>query len=238
MAWVSPADRKALKRAAAEADATLAELVRGLARCFVNATIDPAHVLSGTIPRAYPGAIPCLFLHDANERVTNRVRPGCEWAADGYGVITEKLEGILGRVTTRNGSVVRSERFRPPGTARRHRGIHTGWFVEANEFSADDQPLLAAVRGTDTSAWPDDEHVCVAHGPGIGQNPLRLRSGSCVRTAALTPYTGIPRTFWDLRRAVSELESLVAPGRPASGLVFHHPDGRACQLTRSDFGLD
>ena len=239
VAWVSPEERKALKRVAVEAEASVAELIRALASGLAHNVISAEELLQqvrrGT---AVMEKIPTLFDRGDDFRVVERVRAGCEWVFDGQGAATEKLDGTNIRLTVRAGAVVRVEKRRNPSKAHKARGIVDGWYVDADEHAADDKWIFEAARNTDTSAWPDGEHSCEALGPRIQGNGLDLQAHTCVPFNLEIPvYEIADRSFNGLKASLAELESRFAPGHLAEGIVFHHPDGRRAKIKRRDFAF-
>jgi hypothetical protein len=77
VAWVSPAERIALKRFAAEADTSVAELIRALAGGLLEGVIQPDellnHVRKGMLVME---KIPTLFDRGEDFKVTRRLRMG------------------------------------------------------------------------------------------------------------------------------------------------------------------
>lgn len=237
VAWLSPDERKALKRMAVEADTSVAELIRSLASGLAHAVITPDELLSqyrrGSLVME---KIPTIFDRDDHFRVTDRVRAGCEWVFAGEGDATEKLDGMNVRLTVRGGVLVRVEKRRNPSKLQKKQGVKDGWYVDADEFGPEDRWIFEAARGTDVSKWPDGEHPCEALGPNIQGNPLGLERHLCVPFNREAPvYQQVPRSFDGLRDFLRQMESRFAPGHAAEGIVFHHPDGRRAKIKRKDF---
>lgn len=235
--WVSPDERKALKRVAADADTSVADLIRGLASGLAKSVITADEL----IEQYRKGAsvmekIPTVFDRDDHFGVTPRVRAGCEWVLAGEGAATEKLDGMNIRLTIRSGTLVRVEKRRNPTKVQKQQGIKDGWYVDADEYGAEDKWILEAARTTDVSKWPDGEHSCEALGPSIQGNPLGLARHICVPFNMEVPQFQLAqRTFEALRDTLRSLESKYAPGHLAEGIVFHHPDGRRAKIKRKDF---
>ena len=180
--------------------------------------------------------IPTIFDRGDDFRVVNRPRPGCEWVFEGAGAATEKLDGMNIRLTIRSGGVVRVEKRRNPSKAQKQQGIVDGWYVDADEFGKEDKWIYEAVRGTDTSGWPDGEHPAEALGPNVQGNPLGLDRHLCVPFDLEVPqFEAVPRDFDGLRQFLAQAESRFSPGHAAEGIVFHHPDGRRAKIKRKDF---
>ncbi|WP_214414567.1 hypothetical protein [Sphaerisporangium fuscum] len=239
VAWISEEEKKALKRVAVEAGVSVADLVRALAGGLAGGVIAPeeliGHVRKGT---QIMEKIPTLFERDDRFHVVDRPRAECAWVFDGEGTPTEKLDGTNIRLTTRSGLLVRVEKRRNPTKAQKGQGIVDGWYVDTDDSSAEDKWILAAARNTDVTGWPDGEHPCEALGPRIQGNPLGLEEHLCVPFNLHVPaYQDVPRTYAGLRDFLMELESRFSPGRPAEGIVFHHPDGRRAKIKRRDFPL-
>ncbi|MER5602283.1 hypothetical protein [Streptomyces sp. NPDC002265] len=237
VAWVSPEEKKALKRVAVEAEVSVADLVRSLAGGLAAGVID-AEELIRQVRKGMQvmEKIPTLFERDDHFRVIDRPRAECAWVFAGEGTPTEKLDGTNVRLTVRSGRLVRVEKRRNPSKAQKQQGIVDGWYVDTDEYAADDKWILAAARNTDVSGWPDDEHPCEALGPRIQGNPLALDDHLCVPFNLEIPiYQDVPRSYSGLRDLLDKLESRYAPGHLAEGIVFHHPDGRRAKIKRKDF---
>ena len=237
VAWVSPEERKALKRVAVEAETSVAQLVRALASGLEHGVVTPEELLESTRKGSdVMEKIPTIFDRGPDFKVVDKVREGCEWVFDGHGAATEKLDGTNVRLTTRSGHLVRLEKRRNPSKLEKARGIIDGWYVDADEHAPEDRWIWEAARGTDVSEWPDGEHSCEALGPKVQGNPLGLSRHLCVPFNIEVPvYKVAKRTFDGLREFLSEMESQYAPGHLAEGIVFHHPDGRRAKIKRRDF---
>jgi hypothetical protein len=173
--WVSPHERKALKRVALEADASVAQLVRALANGLHHGVITAADILHQVRKGIQVmEKIPTIFDRGESFKVVNAPRKGCEWVFAGDGRATEKLDGTNVRLTVRAGHVVRVEKRRNPTKIQKQRGVIDGWYVDADEHGAEDKWIFEAVKGTDTSGWPDGEHSAEALGPSIQGNTLGL----------------------------------------------------------------
>jgi hypothetical protein len=236
--WISPHERKALKRVALEADVTVAHLVRALANGLHAGAITASeilhHVRKGILVME---KIPTIFDRNDAFKVIDSPRKSCEWVFAGEGKATEKLDGTNVRLTLRAGHVVRVEKRRNPTKVQKARGVIDGWYVDADEHSSEDKWIFEAVRGTDVKGWPDGEHSAEALGPSIQGNALGLEKNLCVPFNLEAPvFEDAPRTFAGLRAFLAKLESKFAPGHLAEGIVFHHPDGRRAKIKRKDFG--
>jgi hypothetical protein len=237
VAWVSPEEKKALKRVAVEAEVSVADLVRALAAGLADGVLTPEELI-GHVRKGLQvmEKIPTLFERDGRFRVVNRPRAECAWVFDGEGTPTEKLDGTNVRLTVRSGHLVRVEKRRNPSKAQKQQGIVDGWYVDTDDYGAEDKWILAAARATDVSGWPDGEHACEALGPHIQGNPLELAEHLCVPFNLQVPvFVDVPRGYDELREYLATLESRFAPGHLAEGIVFHHPDGRRAKIKRKDF---
>lgn len=237
VAWVSPEEKKALKRVAVEAGVPVAELVRALAAALAGEVVTHEELL-GHVRKGVQimEKIPTLFERDDHFRVVDRPRIECAWVFNGEGTPTEKLDGTNIRLTVRAGQLVRVEKRRNPSKIQKQQGIVNGWYADADSYSAEDKWILAAARDTDVAGWPDGEHPCEALGPSIQGNPLGLATHLCVPFNLEAPvYQDVPRRYGDLRDFLATLESRFAPGHLAEGIVFHHPDGRRAKIKRKDF---
>ncbi len=239
VAWVSPEERKALKRVAVEAESSVAQLVRALASGLAHGVISAEELLASVKKGiSVMEKIPTVFDRGPNFNVIDKVREGCEWVFDGQGAATEKLDGTNVRLTVRAGRLVRLEKRRNPSKVQKQQGIIDGWYVDADEHSAEDKWIWEAARHTDVSSWPDAEHSCEALGPKIQGNALGLEHHLCVPFNMEVPVYEVPRrSFAGLHDFLAEVESRYAPGHLAEGIVFHHPDGRRAKIKRRDFAL-
>lgn len=237
VAWVSPEEKKALKRVAVEAEVSVADLVRALAAGLADGVVTPEELI-GHVRKGMQvmEKIPTLFERDDHFKVVDRPRAECAWVFNGEGTPTEKLDGTNIRLTVRSGHLVRVEKRRNPSKVQKQQGIVDGWYVDTDEHGADDKWILAAARNTDVSGWEDGEHACEALGPRIQGNPLELDDYLCVPFNVEVPvFENVPRGYDGLRAYLSTLESRFAPSHPAEGIVFHHPDGRRAKIKRKDF---
>lgn len=237
VAWVSPEERKALKRIALEADSSVAELIRSLASGLEHNVISAEELLSQIKKgAAVMEKIPTLFDRGTDFKVVDRVRAGCEWVVEGQGQATEKLDGMNVRLTIRSGQLVRLEKRRNPNKLQKKGGIVDGWYVDAIENSKEDQWIFEASNKTVFADWPDGEHPCEALGPKIQGNSLGLHDYVCVPFDLEIPvYEDTPRTFMSIREQVMTLPSKYSPEHLAEGIVFHHSDGRRAKIKRKDF---
>lgn len=237
VAWVSPEERKALKRIAIEADSSVAELIRSLAGGLDKGVITYEELLHQIKKGAeVMEKIPTIFDRGENFKVINKVREGCEWVLAGEGAATEKVDGMNVRLTIRAGRCVRVEKRRNPTKVQKKQGIIDGWYVDADEYGQEDKWIFEAVKSTEVEGWPDGEHSCEALGPKIQGNPLGLEKHVCVPFNLEIPaFDEIPRSFGGLEKALAELESKYSPEHLAEGIVFHHPDGRRAKIKRKDF---
>jgi hypothetical protein len=237
VAWISPAEKKALKRVAVEAGVPVAELVRALATALASEVVSHEELL-GHVRKGVQvmEKIPTLFERDDHFRVVDLPRTECAWVFNGEGTPTEKLDGTNIRLTVRSGQLVRVEKRRNPSKIQKQQGIMDGWYADADDYSAEDKWILAAARDTNVSGWPDGEHPCEALGPSIQGNQLGLTGHLCVPFNLEAPvFQDVPRRYSELREFLATLESKFAPGHLAEGIVFHHPDGRRAKIKRKDF---
>lgn len=237
VAWVSPEERRALKKVAAEADTSVANLIRSLAAGLAKDVVTPQELIAQYRKGAsVMEKIPTVFERDGDFGVLPTVRPGCEWVLRGEGVATEKLDGMNVRLTIRGGTLVRLEKRRNPTRAQKDQGIIDGWYVDALETAPEDKWIFQAARATDVTDWPDGEHPCEALGPNIQGNPLELATHLCLPFNLQAPrYAQVPLSFEGMREFLASIQSLFSPGHFAEGIVFHHPDGRRAKIKRKDF---
>ena len=237
VAWVSPDERKALKRVAVDAGSSVAELIRALAGGLDQGVISHQELLRQVRRGAeVMEKIPTIFDRGDDFRVIDQIREGCEWVFEGEGEATEKVDGTNIRLTIRAKQCVRVEKRRNPSKIQKKSGIIDGWYVDADPHAKEDRWIYEAVENTDLNLWPDGEHPCEAMGPKIQGNTLGFEKHICIPFNLEIPhYAEIPRTFDGLRSALAELESKVSPEHLAEGIVFHHPDGRRAKIKRKDF---
>lgn len=235
--WVSGEERKALKRVAVEADTSVAQLVRALANGLALGAITPSELLSHVRKGIQAmEKISTIFDRGEDFTVLNQPRKGCEWVFAGEGRATEKLDGTNVRLTIRSGQVVRVEKRRNPSKLQKQQGVVDGWYVETDAYAREDKWILEAVKGTDTSGWPDGEHSAEALGPSIQGNSLGLARNLCVPFNLEIPeYENVPRGYEALKKYLERLDSRFSPGHLSEGIVFHHPDGRRAKIKRKDF---
>ncbi len=237
VAWVSPEERKALKRVAVDAETSVAQLIRALGSGLSHGVITVDELLS-QIKKGVDvmEKIPTIFDRGPDFKVTDQIRVGCEWVFDGEGEATEKIDGTNIRLTIRAGELVRIEKRRNPTKIQKKKGIIDGWYVDVDEYGKEDKWIVEAARGTNVTNWPDGEHSCEALGPKIQGNSLGLDRHLCVPFNMDIPtFEDVPRSFAGFKAFLRQLDSKYAPGHIAEGIVFHHPDGRRAKIKRKDF---
>lgn len=178
--------------------------------------------------------IPCLFQRIFNGRkaadITSDVTPGCEWVLAGEGTASRKWDGTACAVI---GGVLHKRYDAKPGKQAPPGSIpcqdpdpvtgHWPHWVPVSEQNPADKHHLAA--WAQLAPLPDGTYELV--GPAINGNPeglseLALRAHGDV-------VLDVPRTFDGLREFLDA--NLI------EGIVFAHPDGRACKIRRNDFGM-
>lgn len=237
VAWVSPEERRSLKRFANEADTSVADLIRSLASGLEHGVIGEDELLKQVRKgKAVMEKIPTIFQRGENFKVTPQAHPDCGWVFDGEGIATEKLDGTNVRLTMRAGKCVRLEKRRNPNKKQKALGIKDGWYVDADEYSPEDKWIFESMKNTEVSSWPDGEHSAEALGPKIQGNPLKLKHHICVPFNMEIPsFEGIDRNFEGLKKILTDMESRYSPTNLVEGIVFHHPDGRRAKIKRKDF---
>lgn len=178
--------------------------------------------------------IPCLFkrvFHGPDSTtLLQEATPGCEWVLNGEGVATRKWDGTACAVI--NG-VLHKRYDAKHGKPAPKNGIPcqepdpiTGhwphWVPVSHSNPADRWHVQAwTVEG------PLDEGTYELIGPRIGGNPERVANHTLKKHG--DEVLDVPRSFEGIRLFlwVAEME----------GIVFHHPDGRACKIRRRDFGF-
>ena len=179
---------------------------------------------------------PTIFGRGPDFKITDQIRPGCEWVFTGEGEATEKIDGTNVRLTIRSGQLERIEKRRNPSKLQKRGGIVDGWYVDADEQGKEDKWIVEAARNTDVAGWPDGEHSCEAIGPKIQSNTLGLDRHECVPfNMAIPRFEGVPRSYAGFKAFPETVDSKYAPGHLAEGIVFRHPDGRRAKIKRKDF---
>lgn len=171
-------------------------------------------------------SVPCIFNKDANGIAINQVAIGQEWAVAGNVLATRKPDGIVCSINL--GKV-----FRADGTqARWYRAVDLNYADAIENLKRERTRIL-------------DRHyiLCNAQEAG-GQAGVKVNTlYPYVALAGQVPdltihngWTDIPfltkQAFltFNILKAACELRGI-------SGVVLHHPDGRAAEVTRADFGL-
>ena len=199
---------------------------------------------------------PIVFLMDYERNaLTDQVRPGCEWVAEGEGTATIKFDGSAclwkeGRLWKRydrklNKAAqrrldagmdlgdVREELFKVPpdgfeacADAPDPVTFHWPGWVPVSGDKPEDKWHIQALEGRDVSL--DEGQTYELVGPSLGLNPYGLERHQLWRHGQ--EVVDVPdRSHAGLKR--------VLEGCNAEGLVFHHPDGRMAKIRRKDFGL-
>lgn len=180
--------------------------------------------------------IPSLFKRDYEgaRLVYDEVVPGCEWVLAGEGVATRKHDGtaclvqegkLYKRYDAKKGKTP-PEGFIPcedapdpntghwPGWLLVGDGPEDRWHREAWEFAG--------------ASLPGGTYELV--GPKIqGGAEFWSPCQQLVRHGVMEFVLPRPLTFVSIRGFLTEHEM--------EGVVWHHPDGRACKIKRKDFGL-
>lgn len=184
--------------------------------------------------------IPTLFLRGKDGNITRDRALETHWCEEAAVQAKEKLDGTNVRLTIRAGKVLRVEKRRNPTKKQKQEGILDPWYIDASPTDPQDKWIMSAVETTITREWPDGEHSCEAIGPNIQGNPLCLENPRCVPFNLDSPlgpnsYLLESLDFDYLIEFFHSLNSLTVFGRPAEGIVWHHPDGRRAKLKVRDF---
>lgn len=150
-------------------------------------------------------------------------------------VPTEKVDGTNVRLTVRNHTLVRLEKRRNPSKVEKARGIEEPWYVDADEFAAEDKWLWDAARNTDLTEVPDGEWSGEACGPNVQGNPLGLPDNRVMIFSLEPPVIPekVPTDFEGLRSFFPH-PSLYGTGE-MEGIVWHGGDGRMFKIKAKDF---
>lgn len=187
--------------------------------------------------------IPSLFERPENDIhgiCINKVTPGCEWVINGEGLPTHKLDGsacavIEGKLYKRYDNSRRQGEVRVQKTTPLKDWIHCGDTSERGQniywipvTSKDYYHQIA--WGWAQATLADGTYELV--GPEVQDNPHQFIHNTLIpHVNPLMPFIHEnPRTYDSIK---SFLET-----SPYEGIVWHHPDGRMCKITKRKFGLE
>lgn len=190
--------------------------------------------------------IPSLFMMD-NHFITREVNPQCQWVMDGEGIPTPKYDGTACMVKDQklykryDNSILQGKEIRVQKNQPLEDWIHCEDTSERGKFiywipvtSKDYYHQIG--WGWARAQLKDDTYELV--GPDVQGNPHKLEHNSLVLHGSgyLSGCMFIncnkcdnPRTFDDIKRYLKT--SLY------EGIVWHHPDGRMCKITKNKFGF-
>lgn len=193
--------------------------------------------------------IPTLFERGEDFRVTNVVKPECQWVLDGEGVATIKWDGTScmireGKLYKRREffvdtlsyeKAVETLEFELDDPEDLNRGLLklSGW-VPVDDSPADKFHREAFEIWKKTNEqWKDVKTTCELLGPSINRNSHGLKTHELWRHGDVS-LDGCPRDF-DALKAYLKIFVDDPSYSYCEGVVWHHPDGRMAKLKVSDF---
>jgi len=190
--------------------------------------------------------IPSLFIMD-NHTITEEVNPECQWVIDGEGDPTAKLDGsacavINGKLYKRyDNSKLQGQDNRVQKTQPLDDWIHCECPTERGKFiywipvtSKDYYHQIA--WGWAQGKLEDGTYELV--GPEVQDNPHKMVHNQLIRHGSIRTNHSIfsyckrcdnPIKFEDIKRHLKDCKY--------EGIVWHHPDGRMCKITKNKFGI-
>jgi hypothetical protein len=183
--------------------------------------------------------IPCLFLREfagpAVANITREVTPGCEWVLSGEGTASRKWDGtacaVIGgklfkRFDAKHGKAA-PEGAVPCQPAPDPITGHWPHWVQVSPRNPADKHHVAAWAALVAREGVPADGTFELIGPTIGGNHEGV--GELAFRRHGDEPLDVPRTFDGLRALLA--------AHLIEGVVFAHPDGRACKIRRNDFGL-
>lgn len=180
--------------------------------------------------------IPTLFVREflphRQIKTTDQITPGCEWALNGEGVATRKLDGtctmvqdgrLYKRYDAKNGKPIPPNAVPCQPEADPITG-HLPCWVPVSEDDPADKWFVAAFQ----AAGPMADGTYELCGPHFNANPEHLEQDTFFRHGDIV-LSDVPRDFEGLRAY------LVANNM--EGIVFHRGNGEMCKVKRRDFGI-
>lgn len=181
--------------------------------------------------------IPSLFIQTPDHVLTREVNPLCQWVIDGEGKATAKLDGTAcmvkdGKLYKRyDNSRLKGQDNRVQKTEPLDTWIHCACESERGKFI-----YWIPVGPKDYYhqigwAWAQgdlEDGTYELIGPEVQGNPHNVDKNT------LSPHSRIllrycPRDFDELKTFLEKSEY--------EGIVWHHPDGRMCKITKAKFGI-
>ena len=167
--------------------------------------------------------------YEGNRQVINEIVPGAEWAANGEGYATEKIDGtsclirdgkLYKRYDAKNGKTPPAG-FEPAQDPDPVTGHWPGWLPVGG--SPDDKYHREAF----CLGLADGTYELV--GPKVQGNPYNLTEHHLLRHGDKLFLGDPPRTYHAIREW---FETNIV-----EGIVWHHPSGDMVKIKRRDFGL-
>ena len=206
------------------------------ARVFIWGNITILRKLLNIKERNNMEKIPTIFERnwEGNRGVIDKIVVDIEKVESA--VATEKLDGTNVRVTVRNHTCVRLEKRRNPDKIQKFKGIKDPWYVDADEFDAQDKWIYDALKNTDLTQITDGEWSGEAVGTNIQGNPLQLDKNIIVFfTLGQAPvWENVPIDFNELKEWLPKQQSKYGKGN-IEGIVWHHTDGSMFKIKAKDF---
>lgn len=166
-----------------------------------------------------------LFIRNKEFKVTPEVMPGCEWVLEGEGVATEKIDGTNVMVVFHQDGYYTIHKRKNPNRKEKKLDIQP-INIPVNPGDNNDKYVIEAVENFIINT-PDHGLLGAKYGevigPKINNNRYDLEERTWVPFAPrYISQLLCPRTFEELKEfLVPERESIMFPGHPIEGVVFH-----------------
>lgn len=178
--------------------------------------------------------IPTLFIRNTENMklVTNVINPDCLWMLEGGAIPTIKKDGTNIQVWIDNGRCINIFKRRNPTREEKALGAQPEYIL-ADINDPADQYIVAAVKATDFSNWPNGSFSCEALGPKI-QGGIES-SVPCLYSFDLFPEVinePIEITYDSIKEYLSKHE--------IEGIVWHKQTSNGTKLAkikRRDFNF-
>jgi len=183
--------------------------------------------------------IPSLFISTNDHVITREVNPLCQWVIDGEGKPTAKLDGSACAVI--DGELYkRYDNSKAVGQDRRAQKCTplNSWIPCGGSTERDAYLYWIPVRHMDyyhQIAWGwaqgllmDGTYELV--GPQVQDNPHKFDHNILMQHGSIHLRYPNPRHF-------DEIEHYLRTKCEYEGIVWHHPDGRMCKITKKKFGI-
>ena len=166
-----------------------------------------------------------LFIRNEEFKVTPEVMPGCEWVLEGEGVATEKLDGTNVMVVFHQDGSHTIHKRRNPNREEKKLDIQP-INIPVDPENKGDKYLIEAVENFIVNV-PNHGLYGVKYGEAIGpkinKNRYELEERIWIPfTPRYVSQLNCPRSYDGLKEFLTpERESIMFPGYPIEGIVFH-----------------